>query len=59
MDFRVQRQKKSKSFIPMAKHEKDYPSDVVTNFFEVMAVIAAAVDERDFYALKSLQFARS
>ncbi|HEY9758815.1 MAG TPA: type II toxin-antitoxin system RelE/ParE family toxin [Oculatellaceae cyanobacterium] len=38
------------------KGEKDYPADVVANFFEVMAVIAAATDERDFYALKSLHF---
>ena len=38
------------------KQSKEYSSDVVTNFFEVISVIAAAVDERDFYALRSLHF---
>ncbi len=33
-----------------------YPHVVIIAFFEVMAVIAAAKDERDFYALKSLHF---
>lgn len=33
-----------------------YPEAVVDAFFEVMAVIAAAMDERDLYALKSLHF---
>lgn len=33
-----------------------YPPGVVDAFFEVMAVIDAARDERDLYALKSLHF---
>jgi len=39
--------------------EKDahkYPPEVVINFFEVMAIIAAAQDERDLYATKSLHY---
>lgn len=35
---------------------KRYPSEVVDAFFEVMAAIDAAIDERDLYALKSLHF---
>ncbi len=35
---------------------KKYPAAVVDAFFEVMAVIDAATDERDLYALKSLHF---
>ena len=34
------------------------PGQVVQSFFEVMAIIAAAPDERDLYALKSLHFER-
>lgn len=40
-------------------HEKGaskYPPEVVDAFIEVMSVIAAAVDIRDFYNLKSLHF---
>lgn len=48
--------KKIEDLYTELKGEKDYPHDVVVNFFEVMAVIAAATDERDFYALKSLHF---
>ena len=33
-----------------------FAEGVVDAFFEVMAVIAAAKDERDLYALKSLHF---
>lgn len=33
-----------------------FPPGVVEAFFEVMAVIDAAHDERDLYALKSLHF---
>lgn len=33
-----------------------FPPGVVEAFFEVMAVIDAARDERDLYALKSLHF---
>lgn len=33
-----------------------YDSGVVEAFFEVMAIIEAAKDERDLYAMKSLRF---
>lgn len=33
-----------------------YPTGVVVAFFEVLAVIEGAADERDLYALKSLHF---
>jgi proteic killer suppression protein len=55
LDFQFN-DKKLEDLYTELKGEKDYPSDVVVNFFEVMAVIAAATDERDFYALKSLHF---
>jgi toxin HigB-1 len=32
------------------------PAEVVDAFFEVMSVVSAALDERDFRALKSLHF---
>ncbi len=35
---------------------KKYSSQVVDAFFEVMAIIEAAPDERDFYALKHLHY---
>lgn len=35
---------------------KKYPAAVVDAFFEVMAAIDAAVDERDLYGLKGLRF---
>ena len=35
---------------------KKYPAAVVEAFFEVMATIDSALDERDLYALKSLRF---
>ena len=35
---------------------RKYPAAVVTAFFEVMAIIEAATDERDLRALKSLHF---
>lgn len=38
------------------KGARRYPAGVVDAFFEVLAVIAAAKDERDLYALKSLRF---
>lgn len=40
-------------------HEKGahkYPPEVVDAFFEIMTVIEAAVDIREFYNLKSLHF---
>ncbi len=33
-----------------------YPSEVVDAFFEVMAALKSAIDERDLYALKGLHF---
>ena len=33
-----------------------YPEAVVDAFFEAMATIAGAVDERDLYAMKGLRF---
>ena len=35
---------------------KKYPRSVVTAFFDVMATLVAAADQRDLYALKSLHF---
>ena len=35
---------------------KKYPSAVVNAFFELMAILVAAADPRDLYALKSLHF---
>ena len=50
------RSQKIKALFTDEKGAKKYPSEVVTAFFEVMAVIDAALDLRDFYALKSLHF---
>ncbi len=33
-----------------------YPAEVIDAFFDVMAVISAAKDQRDLYAIKSLHF---
>ncbi len=33
-----------------------YPEEVVAAFFDVMAIIVAARDERDLYAVKGLRF---
>ncbi len=55
MDFEFN-DKKIEDLYDELKGAEDFPADVVVNFFEVMAVIAAAADERDFYALKSLHF---
>jgi proteic killer suppression protein len=49
---------KKKKLEALYTEEKDahkYP-DVVDDFFEVMAIIDAAVDERDLYAQKGLRF---
>ena len=35
---------------------RKYPSAVIDAFFDLMAVIDSAVDERDFYALKGLHY---
>jgi len=38
------------------KGASHYPEGVVVAFFEVIAVIKGAADERDLYALKSLHY---
>ena len=40
------------------KGANKYPEGVVSAFFEVMAIIESATDERDLYAFKSLRFER-
>ena len=55
MQFRF----KSRKLEQLYYNDKDdhhYPSDVVGVFFEVMATLAAATDERDLYAFKGLHF---
>jgi proteic killer suppression protein len=50
---------KKKALERLYSQEKDasrYPPEIVTKFFDVMAVIAAAPDERDFYKTKSLHY---
>lgn len=48
--------KKLEKLYTEEKGAHKYPSGVVDAFFEVMAVIANASDERDLYALKSLRY---
>lgn len=55
MRFRF-RSKKLERLYTEEKGARRFPPEAVTAFFEVIAVIAAAYDERDFYALKSLRF---
>ena len=38
------------------KGARRYPPEVVDGFFEVVAIIRAAKDERDLHALKSLRY---
>lgn len=38
------------------KGARKFPPEIIDAFFDVMAVIAAASDERDFYAVKSLHY---
>ena len=47
--------KKLEALYTEGKNAHKYP-DVVDDFFEVMAIIAAASDERDLYAQKGLHF---
>lgn len=47
--------KKLEALYTEEKNAHKYP-DVVDDFFEVMAIIDAALDERDLYALKGLRF---
>ena len=55
MRFRFARQKLEDLYTSEAGAKK-YPAGVVKAFFEVMASIEAAKDERDLYALKALHF---
>ena len=48
--------RKLKRLYTEEKGAHKYPEAVVDAFFDVMAVIAAAEDERDLYALKSLHY---
>lgn len=50
------RTKKLERLYTLEKGARKYPPEVVEAFFEVMAIIRSAQDERDFYALKSLHF---
>jgi toxin HigB-1 len=54
----VRFQFKSKKLAALYTEEKNahkYPN-VIDDFFEVMAIIEAAIDERDLYAQKGLHF---
>ena len=55
MQFRFQT-KELKDLYITEKGIQKYPPDVANSFFEIMDIIAAAKDERDLYALKSLHF---
>lgn len=39
-----------------AKYTADFPIEVVRAYRKRMAIIRAAIDEREFYAMKSLHF---
>lgn len=47
---------KLEQFYTSERRAKRYPPEVVDAFFDVISVIAAAVDERDIYALKGFRF---
>ena len=52
---------KTKRLLALYTQEKGahkYPVQVIVAFFEAMAIIVAAHDERDLYALKGLRFER-
>jgi proteic killer suppression protein len=49
------RDKKLEALYTEEKNAHKYPN-VIDDFFEVMAVIQAALDERDLYANKGLRF---
>ena len=55
MRFRFKKKKISELY-SSEKGTHRYSDEVIVAFFEVMAVIAAAHDERDLYALKGLHF---
>jgi proteic killer suppression protein len=55
MDFRF-KDKKLEQLYTEEKDARFYPPAVVNRFFELMAIIDGAPDEREFYRLKSLHF---
>ena len=55
MDFVFRTMKLAKLYLE-EKGVHRYPHSVVDRFFEPMSIIAAAEDERAFYALKSLHY---
>jgi proteic killer suppression protein len=48
--------KKLEALYAEERGARKYPNEVVDAFFDVMAIISAAKDERDLYALKGLHF---
>ena len=48
--------KKLEALYTEERGARKYPPEVVDAFFDVMAIITAAKDERDLYALKGLRF---
>ena len=48
--------KKLQALYEDEKGASGYPEGVVAAFFDAMAIIKAAADERDLYALKSLHY---
>jgi len=50
------KKKKLEDIYTTEKGAHKYPAEVIEAFFEAMAVIAAAHDERDLYALKGFHF---
>lgn len=48
--------KKLRSLYEEEKGAANYPAAVVAAFFEAVAIIDAAADERDLYATKSLHY---
>lgn len=48
--------KKLKDLYTEEKGARKYPPEVADSFFEAIAIIAAAKDVRDLYALKGLRF---
>jgi proteic killer suppression protein len=48
--------KKIEALYTEERGARKYPPEVVDAFFDVMAIISAAKDERDLYTLKGLHF---
>ncbi len=49
------RRNKEQNLYTQEKGKHKYPPGVVDAFFEVMTIISAAKDEKDFYTVKRLQ----